>query len=878
MQEKLIVFPAQPSSGSRRNLPKHNLPTSLTPLIGREQAVMEVCALLRQPEIRLLTLTGTGGVGKTRLGLEIATNLLDDFADGVCFVSLASVSYADLVLPTIASELGLRNTGGWPLFEQLSTTLREQHLLLVLDNFEQVVAAASALVAVLQTCPGLKMLVTSRATLHVRGEYEVRVTPLALPDPQCLDDDEALSQSAAVALFLERAAALAPGFHVTSANMRAVAEICVRLDGLPLAIELAAARSKLLPPQALLARLERRLAVLTRAAQDLPERQQTLRKALAWSYDLLTGQEQRLFRLLSAFVGGCTLQAASAVASLGGNADSQQAMEVLDGVASLVDKSLVQQTQQEGEEPRLLLLETVREYGQECLMASSEALSIPRAHAHYYLALAELAQQHLIGAQQGKWLDQLEQEQDNLRVAWQWFLDHQEQELACRLGAALWRFWWMRGYLSEGRSVLEQMVTMSEGIAVSVRARVLNAAGVLAGMQGDYRRAETLCGESLKLFKEQQEPHGMVISLWMLGYVPMMEGNYVLARELEEEALSLSRQIDDRWGIATSLRMLASLTYEEGNSLLACSLGEASVATSRLAGDNWTVGEALGITALALLTQGHLEHAQHSLEECLTLCRELGNKRSVAYALSLLGLTAYLQSMYTRGHLLCEEGLRLSREVGDRRAMVFNLYGLSVIALGQSEYVAAQTCFEACLELLLALSYTHKSFLALSLEGLAYTALAQGKPVWATRLLGAAELVREEGPALPAITRKRYGQAVADARQQLGEETFHGAWTEGRSMTLKQVLVARRPVRTPFPAEVSAPAPAKSPLASPAGLTAREVEVLRLVARGLTNPQIAEKLVISPQTVHAHLRSIYSKVGVTTRSAATRFAVEHHII
>ena len=338
----------------------HNLPAQLTPLIGRVQEVAAACALLRRPEVRLLTLTGTGGVGKTRLGLQVATDLLDDFADGVCFVPLAPVSDSDLVVPTIARALGIKEVGEGPLPELLQASLRDKRLLLLLDNFEQVVAAAAWLSDLLTSCPHLKILVTSRAVLHIYGEHEFPVPPLALPDLTHLPEGETLTQKyAAVALFLERAQAARSDFELTPTNTRAIAEICVRLDGLPLAIELAAARSALLPPQALLARLEHRLQVLTSGTRDVPARQQTLRGMLAWSYDLLDAMEQQLFRRLSIFVAGCTLGAVEGLYT----ALADTPAYVLDGVASLIDKSLLWQTEQEGEEPRLLMLETIWEYG-----------------------------------------------------------------------------------------------------------------------------------------------------------------------------------------------------------------------------------------------------------------------------------------------------------------------------------------------------------------------------------------------------------------------------------------------------------------------------------------------------------------------------------
>ncbi len=356
------------------------LPFPPTALIGREREVAAVAALLRQTSVRLLTLTGTPGVGKTRLALEVAQELVQDFADGVHLVSLAPISSPAFVTPTIAQTLGIKEVGARPLVDLLKTFLRDKHLLLFLDNFEQVLPAAPHLTDLLTSCPHLTILVTSRATLHVHGEHEFVVPPLALPDPKHLPEPEALTHYAAVALFLQRAQATKSDFQLTNANARAIVEICVRLDGLPLAIELAAARVKLLPPQALLARLDQRLAVLTSASRDAPAHQQTLRDTIAWSYNLLDTAEQRLFRRLSVFVGGCSLEGAAAVCNAGGDLER----DILDGVTSLLDKSLLGQTEQEGGEPRLLLLETIREFGLECLAASGEGEATRRAHTAYY--------------------------------------------------------------------------------------------------------------------------------------------------------------------------------------------------------------------------------------------------------------------------------------------------------------------------------------------------------------------------------------------------------------------------------------------------------------------------------------------------------------
>ena len=417
----------------------NNLPIQPTPFIGREKEVASVKQLLRRQDVRLLTLTGAGGTGKSRLGLHAAAELNDVFADGAFFVNLAPISDPELLVPTIAQTLELKEIGDQSLLNQLRASLRDKNLLLLLDNFEQIVSAAMHVVDLLNACPKLKIVVTSRTVLHVRAEHEFEVPPLALPNLKRLPDLVALLQYEAVALFIQRAQAVKPDFQVTNANAPAVAEICARLDGLPLAIELAAARMKLLTPQALLTRLSQRLQVLTSVTRDMPARQQTLRNTIEWSYNLLDTYEQRLFRWLSVFVGGCTLEAVEAVCSEFGDGAGQ----VLDGVASLTDKNLLQQMEV-GKESSLVMLETIREYGLERLAASEETEATRHAHAIYYLALAQKAEPELLGPEQVMWLDRLEREHDNLRAAMRWLLERfearQHIEMALQLGGALQRF------------------------------------------------------------------------------------------------------------------------------------------------------------------------------------------------------------------------------------------------------------------------------------------------------------------------------------------------------------------------------------------------------------------------------------------------------
>src|SRR6266852_4875421 len=449
-----------------RSLPQSRLPAPLTPLVGREQEIAAVCALLWRPEVRLVTLTGTGGVGKTRLALGVAAAVNADFADGICFVALAPLIDPGLVLSTIAQALGVQEQGSRPLLEGLQDHLREKQLLLLLDNFEQVVSAAPVVAELLVAAPRLRVLMTSRTSLHLSGEHEFAVPPLSLPDLRDLPPLDRLTQYGAIRLFIERAQAVKSDFALTKENAAAIAAICHQVDGLPLAIELAAGRSKLFSPQALLPRLRNRLKLLVGGAQDLPLRQQTLRGTIAWSYDLLDQAEKILFRRLAVFVGGCTLEAAEAVC----HPDRDLEGDVLDAVERLVDKSLLRQEAQADGEPRLLMLETIREYALERLAASGETEATRRRHADYYLALAEQAEPLLAGEQQVPWLNRLEQEHENLRAALTWVFQEAGgadlhlkaalREQTLRLVGALWSFWYIHCHYREGKQWLQAALAL----------------------------------------------------------------------------------------------------------------------------------------------------------------------------------------------------------------------------------------------------------------------------------------------------------------------------------------------------------------------------------------------------------------------------------
>ena len=838
-----------------RSLPQSRLPAPLTPLVGREQEIAAVCALLWRPEVRLVTLTGTGGVGKTRLALGVAAAVNADFADGICLVALAPLIDPGLVLSTIAQALGVQEQGSRPLLEGLQDHLREKQLLLLLDNFEQVVSAAPVVAELLVAAPRLRVLVTSRTSLHLSGEHEFVVPPLALPDLRNLPPPDRLLQYGAIRLFVARAQAAHSAFVMTGENATAIAAICQQVDGLPLAIELAAGRSKLFAPQALLSRLRNRLTLLVGGAQDLPLRQQTLRGTIAWSYDLLGQDEKALFRRLAVFVGGCTLEAAEAVCT----AQGDLLIDVLEAVAALVDKSLLRQETQADGQPRLLMLETIREYALERLATSGEAEAVQRQHAIFFLRFSEEAEPKIRGAEHFLWRTRLEVEHDNLRAALRWTLESQEAEMGMRLAFSLVAFWRATNQDREGRNWCEQVLAQPGTSArTAARAMALLAAGAMTMYQGDLPQAQLLLEESIAIGREvgRDAKRTLALALALLAYGALLQGNLGAARELAEEGVRLFREVGEAWGTALALNHLGRATLELGDPVAARPL----------------------------------------LEESAALFRA-GNMQRLALPLNTLGRVALRQGDDTGARAYCEEALAVAQATGDELFIAEALAQLGTVALHVGDSGQATALYQQSLTLIWTRGY--RECIAEDLAGLAATASLLGQPERAARLFGAVEALREvSGIRLSPLPRADYDRAVEGIRAHLDEATFAQAREKGRAMPLEQAIAEalatqdEPPTGTKFPQvneeETSSVVPPGTPLSqspkalSPqralkqhfGGLTSREREVACLVAQGKSNRAIADELVVGVSTVEAHITHIFTKLGFSSRAQIAAWAVD----
>ena len=735
------------------------LPSPPTSLIGRAHEVAAVQIRLSGGDVRLLTLIGPPGIGKTRVSLQAAAELANEFHDGVAFVRLAPLADPGLVLPTIAQALGIPETPGQPLLASLTSALGDKHLLLVLDNFEHVLTAAPLVGELIEGAPRLRVLATSRRPLHLYWEHEYAVPPLDVPNIQHLRAPEQLATYTAVRLFVARAQAVQGGFRLTPENASVVASICARLEGLPLAIELAAARIKIIGLEALLARLQSRLGELTAGARNLPPRQQTLRSAIAWSYQLLAPEEQTLFARLGVFAGGWTAQAAAAVCS----GTSGTALDVMAGLETLLDQSLLQcETEGDGAS-RFTMLETIREYALEQLHACAELVALQEAHADFFLALAEGAVREMFAPEvdgprrPALWGRRLQMEHDNLRAVLRWAIDTQHVECALRLALALKPFWYLRGHFSEGRAWLDMILAMSDDPAASgdrgvLRVKVLREAADLAGSQGDAKRRGALLEQSLALARWIGDVSGMACALHGLARDAQAQGDAVTAHAQLEESLELFQAAGTIWGTILALSGLAALATEQGNHRQAGALLDRSLALARQAGTTWQLAEALWGAGNVARDQRDYRHAQRFLEESMGLFRAVGDTWATGCTLNTLGTLAHLQGDYERGAALLKESLTLFRELE-------HLSGISA-------------CFAGLVEIMHALGHADR----------------------AARLAGAAEALFEavgvhlDGAHLTRADRMTYERDRASLASGLGDQVFAAAWATGRAMPLEQAV------------------------------------------------------------------------------------------
>jgi predicted ATPase/class 3 adenylate cyclase/Tfp pilus assembly protein PilF len=819
-----------------------NLPAQANMLVGREREAEEVIALLRRDDVRLVTLTGPGGTGKTRLGVQVGAECLDFFADGVFFVPLADVVDPAQVLSQIAETLGVTEQGGQPLAVRLPAALREQRVLLVLDNFEQITAAGPAISRLLAAAPGLKALVTSRAALHVYGEREYPVPPLPLPDRRVTA--ERLMQYESVRLFVTRAREVKADFALTPANAKAIADICARLDGLPLNIELAAAWIKLLTPQALLQRFTHTLQVLTGGARDLPARQQTLRGAIDWSYTTLNLDEQTLFARMAVFAGGGTLTAIETICG----APHDLKATIIDALLSLADKSLLRHIEGQEGEPRFAMLGTIREYALERLEARGELVAMRHARTMYYLALAEEAEPHLTGAAQGAWLSRLEEEHDNIRVSIRNALEAEEYEAAMRLVAAFWRFWSIRGYLTEGRHWMEQALAHAAGVPPLVRAKALDGLGALMRAQGehtaaqeryeeslairrglgyqagiahsltnlagiardggDFAAARGLYEECLAIRRATGDTEAMTRTLINLGILAQRQGDYPTARARYEESLAIGRAEGHRQAIANALTNLGAVAQNQGDYVTARAYYEESLAAGREADDTSSVGFALNNLGAMARLQGDFTAARSFYEQSLALRRELGDMRAIAFSLTNLGMIAGQQGDYTAARAHYDEALALRRELGDPRALPFSLNNVAFAARQQGDGAAARAAYQESLAVSQRLDDPRGIIAAL--DGLAALAGIEGDGARAARLWSAIETLRTEhrAPRVPE-EQARYEQDRAAARTGVTGKVWEVAWAAGRSLPLARVIaLASAPADAPtVPSLPKRPAP-----------------------------------------------------------------------
>jgi predicted ATPase/DNA-binding CsgD family transcriptional regulator len=860
--------------------PSHLLPNPLSSFIGRERELAEVKRLLSTS--RLVTLVGIGGCGKTRLAIEVARKLTGGYAWGACWVELATLTGPSFLAQTVASSLGICEQSCCTLEESLIDFLRGKQLLLVLDNCEHVIEACARLAEfLLQACPHLVILATSREALGIAGEHTFLLSPFTLPELLPPLSIETALQSEAVQLFMDRAASVRAGFELTGENAGAVMQICQKLDGIPLAIELAAARVKTLSVEQIFARLEDRFSLLTLGSRTAMPRHQTLRGAVDWSYDLLTEKERGLFRNLSVFSGSWDLAAAEAIC---GNGVDILPGKVLDLLTQLVNKSLVLVVDRGGQ-ARYRMLGTIRQYAFDRLVEAAEMERMRDRHLDYFCKLVEETEPHLIGPEQVVWFNRLEADYDNLRTAMEWSLEGEgpaanaRAEMGLRLVASEHGFWSLRDNRSEGSVWFERILARNPAASLSVkaaRAKALCGAGFLASWKRDLEGATAFSQESLALFRELGDEGGMGVALYNLAVVANHREDYRQGKRLAEESAALLRKVGDKGNLIWSLNALGDASMRQKDYEQAVGFYQEGLAISREIGDRSSIAWLLPNIGQIFQFQGEFERAIPLLEESLMLLRKLKSKTGIPYTLALSGQVALHQGDFEKAVAWCEESLGLLRELGYTESIHWPLDLLGIAACRQGKYEQATAYYREALTANQRFGY--RQGIAENLAGLGAVAVARGQLETGVRLLSVADaLVEAVGTDLGPVDREQFRQCLAQASSRLDEGTFARAWAEGRAMPLKQAIdVAPGLAMQSLPETRTA-----QPLSDRkviqqefGGLTPRERQVAALVTQGKSNREIAGELVLSERTVENHVGNILSKLGFSSRAQVAAWGVE----
>ncbi|GCE21150.1 LuxR C-terminal-related transcriptional regulator [Dictyobacter kobayashii] len=764
----------------------------------------------------------------------------------------------------------------------MRTFLEQKECLLVLDNFEHVAAAAPELEHLLLCCPSLRLLVTSRSVLHLLGEHQYPVSPLPVPGQGEQIDAEEIARFPSVMLFLRQAQAVLPGFQITEENARAIADICIHLDGLPLAIELAAARIKLIPLHTMVKELPRRLDFLTSRVSSYPVRQQTLLNTLNWSYDLLNEQEQYLFRLLSVFADGCTIEAAESVMQgmLPGAGSTIDTIDILDILAALMDNCLLYQVVDQDGHPRFYMLETIHVFGRACLEKQGEIEKAQRAHAGYYLALAKEGEGQLKGPQQISWLRKLEQEHENFRDALQWLLDHNEGEMLLQCCRALSRFWFLRGYWKESRTWMQAALDLSADQAeTALRMQVRQRLGELIFYQNNIDIARRSVDEWLALPISHTLVAERIQALCCLCMLMQKQNEGEKTFQLLEEAEKLCRAASMQWELSHVLRTRGYIDWTHNDVPQAEACAQESLTIARQVGDQALIAKILSLLAAVAMQQNAARQAIVFNQEILRIARLLEDKYLLATTLQNLGYLLAYEEEFAEALTLTQQGLKLFRELGYTLLTCNTLHTLGYIAFQQENYVLAFDSFQEGLAL--AHELNNNPLTGWHLIGLANLASVQSEYARSAQLLGAASLRLDADKHMNNAERIEYDNLLERVRQQSRKEQFQLMWKEGQKVPIERFLSPwddKAPPSLTREDEQPLPIPERHTEDLPYQLTKRELEILQLVARGLTNTQIAAELVISARTVNWYLTNIYSKIQVSSRSAATRFAFEHHLL